>query len=80
MANLLRMSECRTNPNRSCIKRKLSMKFQRRESNRKDPRTWAITSAIAVGVTILFFAIGIPVKEERKIDIGRTFELAGTAG
>jgi hypothetical protein len=34
----------------------------------KIPKTWVITSAIAVGVAVLCFAIGIPVKNDEKID------------
>jgi len=35
----------------------------------KMPKTWAITSAIAVGVTVLCLAIGIPTKDNKKISM-----------
>jgi hypothetical protein len=35
----------------------------------KAPRTWVITSVIIVGITLLCFALGIPTKDEEKINI-----------
>ena len=36
-------------------------------TKRKTQKTWAITSAIAMGITVLCLAVGIPTKEEKKI-------------
>jgi hypothetical protein len=45
------------------------LKVQGSECKGKDPKNWAITLAIAVGIAVLCFAIGIPTKDDKKIDL-----------
>ena len=48
----------------------------KKRAKRKTPKTWAITSAIVVGIVVLCLAIGIPTKDDKKIDIRELTSIA----